>query len=907
MEYISDPVYYEGGEQVFDNYLYVDDKSASINSSSQIGTSFELHSYPSIGQGIGVPGDPHVAVGPNHVVTTANSQFFIHDREGNLVKAINADSWCLSIVPNPDAFDPQIIYDHYEGRWFMLWDSYNSSTLTGWHIISYSDDVDPLGTWYMYALDATVNGTTEANNWGDYPQIGYDDQGIYISSRQFNFASDFNYSKIRILNKTELYAAKSGPLTWTDLWDIRLLNGQNQDDIHPTISYDPGNNTAYFFWATDNIANIYVLYRVTDPISNPVLTGVNIPVTLYRQAPNGEQLGSTALIHAGHNGSGMRNAPILRDGKLYGVHHILNTQFTGNGSIKYFAVDVSSNSVVEQIEYGAQGFYYLYPAIAVDKDHNIGISFSRTTSTEYVGAFYATRLVTDPPGFSASKIMQEGTGPITFNRWGDYLGAALDPVNQYNIVLYSEYANGSAWGTWVSEMRMKPYSGVFAFIDPETPDLGDVEFGFTSDEFLVVISNYGVDDLVISDIPTSVGDFSITNPLTFPITLSSFDSLSLSFIFAPTSAGDFDETFSITSNDVNLTGITVSGHGFVIAAAYTDVFYSSSGPNNNGEVLTVNRNTGAGTVLGPSLFTELKSLSVEPVSSVIYGLYDGPSSASIVRVNAAGGDSYELFTIDLANMTSIAFDSNSTLYVADISGNATDIYTIDLTDGSYQYVVTADIRIQAMAFNPVTGELWATIRQVLGAGRDKVYTLSLIDGTSTLVGQTGFNDMTNDLAFDENNDMYGIVGPINDTGSLIKISTTDGTGLLVGEIGYDNITGLAYAINGATGIEDDNSTETIPREYALSQNYPNPFNPSTSIEFSLPFTSDVRLTVYNLLGQIVTELVNEEIIAGNYSVVWNGTDNNGLKVSSGVYLYKMQATGTNGNEFRQIRKMVLLK
>jgi hypothetical protein len=105
-------------------------------------------------------------------------------------------------------------------------------------------------------------------------------------------------------------------------------------------------------------------------------------------------------------------------------------------------------------------------------------------------------------------------------------------------------------------------------------------------------------------------------------------------------------------------------------------------------------------------------------------------------------------------------------------------------------------------------------------------------------------------------------------------------------------------------VEDNN---TSPQEYKLLQNFPNPFNPGTSIEFSVPVNSSITLTIYNLLGQVVTTLVNEEISAGSYSVVWNGEDKNGLKVSSGIYLYTIQATGTNGKEFQQIRKMVLLR
>ena len=109
----------------------------------------------------------------------------------------------------------------------------------------------------------------------------------------------------------------------------------------------------------------------------------------------------------------------------------------------------------------------------------------------------------------------------------------------------------------------------------------------------------------------------------------------------------------------------------------------------------------------------------------------------------------------------------------------------------------------------------------------------------------------------------------------------------------------------ATNVNTDNNL--VINAYALSQNFPNPFNPSTNIEFSIPVNSTITLTIYNLLGQAITELVNEEMNSGNYSVIWNGEDRNGVKVSSGIYLYKMRAKGTTGKEFQQTRKMVLLK
>jgi hypothetical protein len=89
----------------------------------------------------------------------------------------------------------------------------------------------------------------------------------------------------------------------------------------------------------------------------------------------------------------------------------------------------------------------------------------------------------------------------------------------------------------------------------------------------------------------------------------------------------------------------------------------------------------------------------------------------------------------------------------------------------------------------------------------------------------------------------------------------------------------------------------IPSNYYLSQNYPNPFNPSTVINYEIPKVSRVTISVYNVLGQEITKLVNREQAAGKYSV-----DFNAEKLSSGIYFYKIQA----GN-FSSFKKMILMK
>jgi len=94
----------------------------------------------------------------------------------------------------------------------------------------------------------------------------------------------------------------------------------------------------------------------------------------------------------------------------------------------------------------------------------------------------------------------------------------------------------------------------------------------------------------------------------------------------------------------------------------------------------------------------------------------------------------------------------------------------------------------------------------------------------------------------------------------------------------------------------------LPDDYKLAQNYPNPFNPTTVIEFDLPRRSNVSITIFNLLGQKVKELVNEEIAAGSYRVSWDGVLSSGQRASSGIYFYRLVT-----EDFIDTKKMILLK
>ncbi|MBN2410344.1 carboxypeptidase regulatory-like domain-containing protein [candidate division KSB1 bacterium] len=109
----------------------------------------------------------------------------------------------------------------------------------------------------------------------------------------------------------------------------------------------------------------------------------------------------------------------------------------------------------------------------------------------------------------------------------------------------------------------------------------------------------------------------------------------------------------------------------------------------------------------------------------------------------------------------------------------------------------------------------------------------------------------------------------------------------------DEITGI-----GNTGI--------LTEKFRLEQNYPNPFNPVTEIRFVVPKTANIKLTIFNLLGKEVKTIFAGQRQAGVYSISWDGTDNRGMNLATGIYIYRLEAE-TNGERFVENRRMILLK
>jgi len=115
-----------------------------------------------------------------------------------------------------------------------------------------------------------------------------------------------------------------------------------------------------------------------------------------------------------------------------------------------------------------------------------------------------------------------------------------------------------------------------------------------------------------------------------------------------------------------------------------------------------------------------------------------------------------------------------------------------------------------------------------------------------------------------------------------------------------NTTGINF--NFPSAVEDEEEITQRPSEFELYQNYPNPFNPETKIEYALKKTGHVTLHIYNVLGEKVKTLLDQDQPAGFYQINWDGKNDNGKPVSSGLYLYKLEVNG-----FSEAKRMILLK
>lgn len=833
-----------------------------------------------------IPPDQYIAAGPTHIMAVDNNRFRIFSKDGRLIKNVVIDYWFAQTVSSVSPFDPKVSYDHFAKRWIMVWLNVNETTQKSYFLLSVSDDSIPTGTWYNWALPSNVNGSTPINSWGDYEGVGFDDKAIYITANQFGFGSYFQGSKIRIIEKSQLYNNTAGQVVWTDLWDIREPNNLSARTfgIRPSIHLTAANDFYLMCHAPYQTGTFFSLYKISNPVTNPVMTAVNVPVTQYTAPPQANQLGGgTPLIESGD--VALRFEPVYKNGFIWCTHQVRNAPGSPYSSVRYLKISTSSNTTAEDVAMGADGYWHYYPALTVDKDNNIAITYSRSGVNEYIGAYYTTRTTSMPPGvLSGSKILQTGKNNYIKhfgsgrNRWGDYNGIWIDPADENNFWMISQYAEKTfnTWASWIGMVRLIPFSGKYLSLSIDTLNFGTYEINTTSDTLKFIIHNFGLDTLSISGFSASNNQFEIINN-TLPVKLGFNQSTEVKSLFKPTEPGNYLDSVRINSNS-SPKSIYLKSKSYKINPGISGYMYGITGSQSSGAFLKINDSTGIGTQIGLSGFQDIRSITIRKSDNIIFGCIPGTGSSKLVRINANEGDAYITYDVPVSNLFSVAFDDNE-LYCATNTGI---LYKYDVNTGDTDLVGNTGINnLYGMSVNPLNGQLWGV------SLNNKIFRIDKLTAASTLAGIPGFS-LTPSITFDDKGNLFGISGLGSQVGTLIKYDTAAGTATAIGSTGFK-------AVNGITIIPE--KIITVPVNFALYQNYPNPFNPSTKIKVDLPVNSNVNITVFDILGRVVKVLVNSAYSAGIYEFEFTAEN-----LSSGIYFYRLKTPA-----FTDYKKMVFVR
>ncbi|MEL6865578.1 MAG: hypothetical protein AAFP19_14220 [Bacteroidota bacterium] len=417
------------------------------------------------------PPDCTLAVGPNDVVLGVNVEMAGYRKNGSQrFRWPNFMALFRKVTPtNASLFDPQLAYDHYAKRWIAVIAARRNSPQGSWCMLGVSQTSDPAGKWWIWALNASKDGSTSTNNWMDYPQLGFDAQAIYIGMNQFRFGGGFQYSKLRILYKKEVYAGGVGPshtIKWYDFWNLKNPDGSKAFTVLPCRHYrgSRGNPPAYLINALWPRGKKLTMWTLKNPVGywrggSPSLSKASISCRAYDLPPDAIQRGSSTRIQT--NDSRLLNAIFQYVGGTQRIWCTHTDRGTWRGDsearsvIQWYEIDVPTKKVKQQNSYGAKGMYYFFPAIHTDINRNAYLVFSRCSKSQYVSVRQTGRRVIAPLNdLENSRLVKRGESAYSGGRWGDYFGICRDGGDNRRVWGYGEYAaQRGRWGTWVFSAR----------------------------------------------------------------------------------------------------------------------------------------------------------------------------------------------------------------------------------------------------------------------------------------------------------------------------------------------------------------------------------------------------------------------------------------------------------------------
>ena len=406
------------------------------------------------------PPDTMGGVGSDRIVELINGRYTVYDKNtgAELETSTLDDFWSNSGVEiDGFTFDPRVLYDPFSERWFAV-SVDDARGVDNSILLAVSETSDPTDGWKGYDID----GDLEDKRWADFPTLGFDAEGVYISASMFDIPND---GESNDTTTTIVAVPKDNLLALTPtLGETTFRNNSLSDTgftVQPVVDLDntePGQPAALLS-AFNTSSGIFKRTNITGDLTSPNLDipGTLISVTAYNSPSDAEQPQNQADIESGD--SRFSGNVVLQNGDLWGVQTVENN---GRNALRWFRIDEDSNLLIDEGLIADESLDFYYGSIAVNEFNDVVIGFSGSGENQFVSTYAALgETVGNNTTFDDPLLLQEGVDTyVSFdgigrNRWGDYSATVIDPDDPFTFWTFQEFVSAEdVWSTQITELNL---------------------------------------------------------------------------------------------------------------------------------------------------------------------------------------------------------------------------------------------------------------------------------------------------------------------------------------------------------------------------------------------------------------------------------------------------------------------
>jgi hypothetical protein len=458
-----------------------------------------------------IPPDSDGAVGPSQFVELINGVYRVYDKTGTVLQQSSLDDfWRNAGIADVNfAYDPQVLYDPASQRWFAA----SSETPGSPHpiFVAVSNTSDPTQGWQAVAIPFDFGG----QYWADFPKLGINQDGVFISAIMVPFFDDFHAGRI-VIPKSDLLQAVPTAANATVFLD------PEKPQIYqvPAVAFQSTGSEPFLAGdlTPDGLLNIT---SVDGPVTNPSinLTDRVLPVAPMLGPDLATQKGTDIQVATSPLGFNFGSSAVLQDGKLFAVQGVGQP---GLAALRWLEIgDPLTNPVVlDSGIISPPGLDVYYGSIAVNPLGEVVIGFSGSGPNDYPSAYAVAGILNgDQLTLGDPMLLKAGVAPDTTGRFGDYSATTYDPTDPSHFWTIQEWTSASGWSTEISEIVFAPpapteqtwFGGTGNFSDPQ--NWSPAGSPVATDTLVIDAGRVRADNLVIANPNIQLGSPTTTPTL----------------------------------------------------------------------------------------------------------------------------------------------------------------------------------------------------------------------------------------------------------------------------------------------------------------------------------------------------------------------------------------------------------